>query len=106
MDAETMHRAIQLEHNAKKLREQHDKYVLLRRDSYTKPEIINAGDPFLYKEKDYHRVEIPIPDEARRYIFALWKREIALKYNSIVRELNQIGMTTDLRPLSIERPHP
>lgn len=106
MDAATMRRALELESNARRLLKQHNEYVLLRVDSSATPEVINVGDPVNFRKDEYHRMKVAIPQEARRYVFGLWKRETALKYNAIVRELNQIGMTTDLRPLPTERPRP
>jgi hypothetical protein len=80
--------------------------VLLKKDSASAEEVINVGDPVSYKKGEYHRQRIAVPEEARRYIFALWKRELALAYNQKVRELNQIGMLHGLPLLPIDRPHP
>lgn len=101
-----MRRALSLKAQAEKLLFQYNEWVLVQMDSASHKEIINAGDPVQYKKDSYHRVEIPISGEARRYIFRLWKREIGLKYNACVRELNQIGMAHGLQLITLERPHP
>lgn len=106
MDIPTMRRAIGLESEARALLKQYETYVLLQPDSYMKKETINVGDPVTYKTNQYHRIEVEIPTKARRYVFNLWRKEIALKYNTKVRELNQIGALTDLRLIPIQEPHP
>lgn len=95
MTIEDMQRAIGIKAEAEKLKRQLDTYVLLRRDSTCK-EVIALGHPEQFKKDSYWRLETPIPEEARRYVFRLWQRETALKYNAYVRELNQIGVTHDL----------
>lgn len=98
MNAETMRRALTLEEHAKKLKNQHDTYVLLkRRTGFTQLENINVGSQKEFKTGEFHSLTVEIPEEARRHVFNLWKRDVRLKYNAIVRELNQIGMKTDLR---------
>ena len=104
MDAETMRRALDLANNAQQLLKKHNEYVLLKVDQASSAEFINVGDPVQFRKDEYHRMKVPIPAEARRYVFALWKREIALKYNAIVRELNQIGMSHSFELLPITRP--
>lgn len=96
LTAEQMQRAIGIEAHAKKLKNQLDTYVLLKRDSVCK-EVISLGHPEQFKKDSYWRVETPIPEEARRYVFRLWQRETTLKYNALVRELNQIGILHDLK---------
>jgi hypothetical protein len=96
MNAEQMQRAIAIEANAKRLKKQFDTYVLLRKEGWTQ-EVLNVGDPVQFKEGQYNRIEVPIPEEARRFVFRCWRKEIALKFNEAVRELAQLGMTTDLR---------
>lgn len=85
---------------ADKLRKQLDEFVLLKRDAYTK-EVVCLGDPVSFKQGEYHRVEVPLSDDLRRYAFRLWKRETTLEYNEICRKMAQLGLVTDhrVRPL-------
>ncbi len=91
MTQEQMQRALSLISSAERLRSQFDKYVLLKRDSGNRGETIQVGDPVMYRKGEYHRIDVPIPEEARRLVFNLWRKEVALKYNETVRELNQLG---------------
>jgi hypothetical protein len=34
---------------------------------------------------------VPIPEEARAYVFRLWRKSIAAQFNDRVRQLNQLG---------------
>lgn len=106
MDIPTMRRALALEAEARKLLKQYEKYVLLRPDANSMKEIINVGDPHTYQKDSYSRLQVEIPGQARRYAFQLWRKEIALRYNAAVRELNQTGALTGLRLLTIQEPHP
>lgn len=101
-----MRRALTLKSEADALLKKYKEWVLLKKEGSSEKEVINVGDPVLYKKDQYNRQVIAVPEEARRYIFALWKRELALEYNKKVRELNQIGMLHGLTLLPIERPHP
>ncbi len=103
LNADKMRHALAVQKSAIALKKQHDTYVLLKREN---KEFVLAGDPVSYRTNEYHRTEIQIPEEARRYVFNLWKREIALKYNAAVRELNQLGMDHGLQSLPITRPFP
>ena len=96
MSPETMRHALAVEAEARKLRKQLDEYVLIKADTGCQKEVINVGDPVKFRESEYCRVQVPIPESARRYVFNLWRKEVALKYNALVRELNQIGVDTDL----------
>lgn len=100
LTAEQMQRAIGIQNEAKKLKGQLDTFVLLKRDSLCK-EVIALGHPEQFKKDSYWRVETPIPEEARRYVFRLWQREIALKLNARIRELNQLGVLHDLRLVEV-----
>ena len=100
MNTETMRRAIEVEAAAKRLKKQIDEYVLLKRDSSSRPEEINVGDPVQYRNGEYHRVTVPIPESMRRLMFNLWRKETAIKYNEYVRELAQLGVKTDLQLIS------
>lgn len=90
---------------ADKLRKQLDEFVLLKRDSYTK-EVVCLGDPVSFKQSEYHRVEVPLPDDLRHYAFRLWKRETTMAYNEACRKLAQLGLQTDhrVRPLPESQP--
>ena len=96
MSPETMRCALSVEAEARKLKRHLDEYVLLKRDNSSREETISVGDPVKFRESEYCRVQVPIPESARRYVFNLWRKEVALKYNALVRELNQIGVDTDL----------
>lgn len=97
MTVDQMKRGLELLNAANRLRKQLDEFVLLQRDSFTK-EVVCLGDPVSYKSGEYHRVEIPLSDQLRRYAFRIWRQEQTLRYNSIVRELNQLGVTSDHEP--------
>lgn len=97
MTPDQMRRALELHSLAQKLKRQLDEFVLLKRDSATQGEIISVGDPVIYKTREYHRISVPIPEDARRYVFRLWRKETARKYNDCVRELNKIGATHSFR---------
>lgn len=97
MTPEDMRSALAIEAEARKLKRQFDEFVLIKMDGHMPREILNVGDPVLYRQGEYHRIEVPIPETARRYVFNRWRKEIALKFNDHVRKLAQIGMTTDLR---------
>lgn len=97
MTTEQMRRALELVSTAEKLKRQMDKFVLLVRDNSTRGETILVGDPVSYKQGEYHRVDVPIPEAARRYVFRLWRKEIAQKFNAAVRELNQLGASHEFR---------
>lgn len=96
MTPETMRHALAVEAEARKLKRHLDEYVLLKRDHSSREEVINVGDPMRFQKNKYHHIHVPIPESARRYVFNLWRKEVALKYNEYVRELNQIGVSTDL----------
>ena len=91
-----MRRGIELLAAANRLRVQLDGYVLLQKDAYTK-EVVCLGEPSKFRGNEYHRVEVSLSDELRRYAFRLWKREETLHYNEVVRELNQLGVQSDHR---------
>jgi hypothetical protein len=105
MTPEQMKDALAWKQKADKLRTQLNEFVLLQRDSYTK-EVVCLGEPVSYKKGEFHRVEVPIPDEVRRYAFRVWKRETTLQYNDACRKIAQLGLVTDhaLRPLPEARP--
>jgi len=105
MTPEQMQEALGWKARADKLREKLDGWVLLQRDAYVK-EVICVGEPVSYKKGDYHRVEVAVPDEIRRYAFRLWKRQIALEYNEACRKLAQFGVQTEhiVRPLPESQP--
>ena len=100
LTTEQMQRAIDIKARAEKLKRQLDTYVLLKRDSACK-EVISLGHPEQFKKDSYWRLETPIPEAARRYVFRLWQRETTLKYNALVRELNQIGVLHELNLLTV-----
>lgn len=106
MTPETMRRALAAKSEADKLLRQYNEWVLVRVDGHSYREFLNVGDPIAFRKDSCSRQEVPIPETARRYVFRLWKHEIALKYNALVRELNQIGMQHDLSLLSVVRPVP
>lgn len=86
-----MRRALELISQCRTLRRQLDTFVLLKRDSGNRGETIQVGDPVSYRNGEYHRVDVAIPEEARRHVFALWRKGVAQQYNAAVRELNQLG---------------
>ncbi|MEC9017668.1 MAG: hypothetical protein VYC29_07115 [Pseudomonadota bacterium] len=85
--------AISIEAEARKLKRQFDKWVLLAKDHNSQAEIINVGDPVMYKKDQYHRMTVAIPDAVRRLAFRQWRKDLALKFNQCVRELNQLGVS-------------
>jgi uncharacterized protein YjiS (DUF1127 family) len=91
-----MKRGIELLSAATRLRKQLDEYVLLKKDAYSK-EVVCLGYPERYNKDSYHRVEVSLTDDLRRYAFRLWKREQTIRYNEMVRELNQLGVLSDHR---------
>lgn len=91
MTPEQMRRALELNSSASNLRKQFDTYKLLLKDQHSKEEVLNVGNPA--GRDQYNRITVPIPEAARRHVFHLWRREIALRHNAIVRELNQLGAT-------------
>lgn len=93
MTADQMREGLSLLSEAEKLRRQLDKFILLKRDSNASGETIQVGDPVLYREREYHRLNVPIPEDARRLVFNLWRREVARQYNAKVRQLNQLGVS-------------
>lgn len=105
MTPDQMRQALDWKQQADRLRKQLDEYVLLKRDSYTK-EVVCLGDPISYRQSEYHRVEVPLSDELRRYAFRLWQRETTLKYNDICRKMAQLDLQSDhrIRPLPEARP--
>lgn len=94
MTSEQMNEALGWHRKADDLRRKLDTFVLLQRDSYTK-EVICCGEPVRYKKDEYRRVEMPVPDEVRRYAFRVWQRETTLAYNEACRKLAQFGVTSD-----------
>ncbi len=101
MRREQMRHALAIEAEVSKLKKQLDEWVLLKLDSNSAKEIINVGDPISFRTNEYHRMQVAIPEAARRYVFRLWQREIALKLNEKIRELNQLGMTHGLQLVEI-----
>lgn len=93
MTADQMRHSLELISRADSLQKKLTKYVLLKRDSATRGETIQVGDPVLYRKDEYHRTDVTIPEEARRYVFNLWRRDIARQFNEVVRELNQLGVS-------------
>lgn len=104
MDAETMRRALELQQRAKNLKFKFDKYLLMKAaDHYgATKEVILVGYATGRDSKRYETEHIDIPETARRHVFNLWRRETALKYNAIVRELNQIGMKHDFALIDLK----
>lgn len=89
-----MRRALELLSAAAKLRRQFDTFVLLKLDNATRDkETISVGEPSQHNKGEYFRVSFPIPEDARRYVFNIWRRDIAHKYNEYVRELNQLNVS-------------
>ena len=93
MTLEQMNRGIAAHREAVAIKAKFDGWVLLKADQYTKPEVVNVGEPVLYKKGEYHRTEIQIPEEIRRLAFRLWRKDLALKFNALIRELNQLGVS-------------
>lgn len=86
-------RAMTVENSARGLKKMLDTYVLLQSGGRSEQIVVgpigrdNMGNPHL----------VNIPESARRHVFNLWRKETALRYNELVRELAQLGVTTDLR---------
>lgn len=97
MSEADMRRALMLISDAKSAQRQLNEYVLLVRDSSKKGETIQVGDPVTYRNNEYHRLDVPIPEDARRYVFRLWRKEVARRFNAMVRELNQLGASHDFK---------
>lgn len=95
MTPEQCAHAVALDREARTLKKKIDTYVLLRRDALVK-EVVCLGDPVQYRSGEYFRVEVPVPEEIRRHAFNLWRRDMAKRYNAMVRELAQLGINTDL----------
>ena len=89
-----MREALEWKSKADRLRKKIDTFVLLKRDDYTK-EVVCLGEPKQFSKSDYFRVEVPLPDELRRYAFRLWKRETTLEYNKACRKLAQLGLSSE-----------
>lgn len=96
MTLEQMSRGIAVHREAVALKMQINGWVLLSIDPACKPEVINVGDPVTYRKGQYHRVEIKISDAIRRLAFRQWKKDLALKFNELVRELNQLGVKHEM----------
>lgn len=90
---------------ADKLRKQLDEFVLLKRDSYVK-EVVCLGNPVSFKQGEYHRVEVPLSDDLRRYAFRLWKRGTTLEYNEACRKMAQLGLQTDHHVRQLQESQP
>lgn len=97
MTSEQMRRGLEVEAAARKIKKQFDTWVLLKLDGGATAEVINVGDPVSFKEGEYHRMKVQIPDVIRRLAFRQWRKELAFKYNEHLRELNQLGVSHDLR---------
>lgn len=96
MTIDQARRAISTEAEARKIKRQFDQWVLLAKDSSSQAEIINVGDPILYRKDQYHRMTVAIPDAVRRLAFRQWRKELAVKFNQHVRELNKLGVSHDM----------
>lgn len=97
MTIDQARRAILVEAEARKIKRRFDEWVLLQIDASSAEEIINVGDPVTYRKNEYHRMKVKIPEAVRRLAFRQWRKELALKFNEYVRELAQLGVSTDLR---------
>lgn len=95
MTPEQMQEALETKKRADTLRKQLEKYVLLKRVYNSPEEIIWVGEPDRFANDKFAGLKVQIPDSARRHVFNLWRREVALQYNACVRKLAQAGMTTD-----------
>lgn len=103
MTVDQMKRGIELSAGADHLRTQLDTFVLLKADSYTK-EVVCLGEPRKWEKDSYNRVEVRLTDDLRRYAFRVWKRDQTIRYNEIVRELNQLGVVTGHTQREVPRP--
>lgn len=92
MDRKSMERALQLEAAAKSLHRKLSQMILAKVPVHgVREEVIACG---IRKPDGTLNLEyLPVPEAARRHVFRLWKREQTLRYNAMVRELNQLGMT-------------
>lgn len=106
MNRDLMREALAAEQNARAIKKKLDTFVLLKREAYERDrEKICLGDPISFRTDEYHRVEVSLPEEARRWVFRLWRREQQLAYNALVRRIAQIGMQTDLQLIEVEASH-
>jgi hypothetical protein len=96
MTLDQMSRGLAAHREAVAIKRQFDGWVLLAIDQHSKPEVVNVGDPIAYKKGQYHRAEIKISDAIRRLAFRQWRKDLALKFNELVRELNQLDVSHDL----------
>ena len=96
MTAEQMQRAIEAERQAKQILLKLKTWVLLNPDSHATAEVVNVGSPATERGR-YNRETVPVPVSIRRLAFAMWRKELALRYNALVREVVQLGATTGLR---------
>ena len=105
MTEEQLREALEWKKRADNLRHQIDTFVLLKRDAHIK-EVVCFGEPVLYNKSEYHRVQLPISDEVRRYCFRVWKREKTIEYNECCRKLAQFGVISEhsVRELPDARP--
>ena len=106
MKPELMREALSADQKAREIKRKLEEFVLLKRDTYgADKEKIVLGNPVTYRQGECHRVEVPVPEEVRRWAFRLWRREQQLVYNALVRRINQIGMATDLDLIEVEPSH-
>ena len=93
MTADQMRRALELTSTAARLSRQLKDFVLIKiDDSRGSYERIWVGTPVSYEQGKYSPESFQIPETARRYVFNLWRKDTALRYNRAVRELNQLGV--------------
>lgn len=105
LTAEQMRRALELQGRAKQLKDNFDKCVLMSAAKHygTTKETILVGTPTGFSfDRKYDTMNVEIPEAARRHVFNLWRKDIAQKYNAIVRELNQIGMRHGLTAIELQ----
>lgn len=105
MTEEQMRRALVLISEAATLKRQLDTFVLTKRDAATRGETIQVGDPALGSSGGYNRIDVAIPEEARRHVYRLWRKDVAIKFNAAVRELNQLGAHHGFDLLKVEAVH-
>lgn len=103
MTADQMRRALELNGVAASLHRKLTTFVLLRRDA-NHSEKLWCGPPSQFDREKYSAEPVAIPEEARRYVFRLWKKETAKKLNEIIRELNQLGASHDFKLIEFS-PH-
>ena len=99
MTPEQMRRALELDQRATSLRCQYETYVLAKCIYGSSKEVINIGTP--RKDGTLDPTTVEIPEEARRHVFNLWRRGVALKHNACVRELAQLGASTTHRLIEL-----